>query len=629
VTLRAILSPHWLRRTSLRGLFGPAIALLIATAPSPASATVLSIEPAPVQPTSCDSVAVVVKGELPGDCYTLSSATLEGPVLLPMLSAIPQYGLRVKILVLEPNLEIAPICAEIPVPYEQTLRLPFHPPGQYHAVATELVLPFFHFDTTTAVDSSRVEAAFAVAPDTCRTSCYLLDFRHPFTRIGPCDAGGAPGDTACVEISLGNREPVAGIQSAVLVFDPRVDPIPGVPVSGGVLRPVRVRAIGRADGFQVAWTADESTVKFMLYSDLGAALPVGDGPVLRVCYAIGHDTAPGPYYLRFGETVVASPTGTAIEPCPTFAEVIGRFCVGEPPCDLDGNGRSNVLDIIRLVRCALGGPDSTVCPDSVAVRADCNGDGTVDIRDVICCVRKMLAFGFGTLENPKAGTGTVGVAFRGPAEWVSATQGRAELDIDPGADFGGIELGIQAPPGTGITNVATPPGSAYHMGFDGSDPRTARVMLVRLGDAPSGPIRLQIEFQAIGGIASDAAIKVVRAESGSWSGAPAATEITNGVASVPAGAAGAPRVLPARPNPFTDATDIAYVLPAQRHVTLRVYSASGKLVRTLVDATVPQGIHRAPWNGRDGAGRVVGSGIYFVKLSTGDAESTIRVMRLR
>jgi flagellar hook assembly protein FlgD len=62
---------------------------------------------------------------------------------------------------------------------------------------------------------------------------------------------------------------------------------------------------------------------------------------------------------------------------------------------------------------------------------------------------------------------------------------------------------------------------------------------------------------------------------------------------------------------------------------MRVYSATGQLVRTLVDATMPQGVHRAPWNGRDNAGRVVGSGIYFVKLSTGDAESTIRIMRLR
>jgi len=91
----------------------------------------------------------------------------------------------------------------------------------------------------------------------------------------------------------------------------------------------------------------------------------------------------------------------------------------------------------------------------------------------------------------------------------------------------------------------------------------------------------------------------------------------------------APRVLPARPNPFTNATDIAFELPASKHVTLRVYSATGKLVRTLVDATVPQGVHRAPWNGRDAAGRVVASGVYFVKLSAGNDESTIRIMRLK
>ena len=124
-------------------------------------------------------------------------------------------------------------------------------------------------------------------------------------------------------------------------------------------------------------------------------------------------------------------------------------------------------------------------------------------------------------------------------------------------------------------------------------------------------------------------MKIVRAESGSWSGLPAGTEITSGAVVMAPDSPAAPRVFPARPNPFTDATDIAYELPAQRHVTLRVYSATGKLVRTLVDATMPQGVHRAPWNGRDEAGRATGSGLYFVKLSTPEGESTIRIMRLR
>jgi hypothetical protein len=147
-------------------------------------------------------------------------------------------------------------------------------------------------------------------------------------------------------------------------------------------------------------------------------------------------------------------------------------------------------------------------------------------------------------------------------------------------------------------------------------------------NAPTGPFRAWVSFRAVDALGRDAAFRITGVEAGSWTQAsPAAAEITQGMALVPSGMA--PRVLPARPNPFTDATDISYEVPAPKHVTLRVYSVTGKLVRTLVDATVSQGVHRAPWNGRDSAGRVVSSGIYFVKLSDGSAESTIRIMRLK
>lgn len=614
-------------RSPIAPILWAALSLFCATG---ASATVLSIEPSPAQPTTCDSVAVVVKGELPGVCYTLDRVTLRGPAPLPTAGAIPQYALKVRIVVREPNPLLGSPCPLTPVPYERVLHLPFHPSGQYHAVATEFIVPYLASDSTAATDTSRVESTFPVSPDTCNAaSCYLLDFRHPISRLGVCDAGGPPGDTACVEITLGNKEPVAGVQSVVRPFDSRA--IPDVPLSGNLLRPVRARAVGRAEGFHVAWTADESIIKFLLYSNDGAAIPEGDGPVLRICYAIGHDTPPGPYLLRFGETVVADPAGTEILPCPAFAEVVGRFCVGTPPCDLDGNGRSNVLDIIRLVRCALGGPDPTgACPDSVKARADCNDDGVVDIRDVICCVRKMLAFGLGGVDEPKE-TNASRIGFGGPAEWISPDEGRVDLNLEPGSDFGGISFGIQPAPGTTITNLAVPAGTSYTVDFDRTDPEMARVMIVRLTDtAPQGPLRLVVQFRALpAGVPQGAALKLVQAQTGSWSGLPAGTDIASGLAIVPSGSSAAPRVFPARPNPFTDATDIAFELPASRHVTLRVYSAAGKLVRTLVDATMPQGVHRTPWNGRDAAGRVVGSGIYFVKLSAGDAESTIRIMRLR
>ena len=632
MTLRAIVPPPSNRRNSVRAWtlgFALALGLLLVAGPAgppSAFATVLSVEPSPSQPTACDSVAVIVKGYLPDPCYDIPRVELDGPVLLPTMGPLPTYALRVRITARMPNNAIMFPCPTVIQPYERKLFLPFHPFGVYHATAIEYVVPF---GSDSTVDSSRVDSTFSVAPDsTCHASCYLLDFRHPLSTIGLCDAGGVPGDTACVEIALGNRDPVAGIQSVIRVHDPNSDP--GVLVPGDLLHPIRARAIGRADGFKVAWAADGSTIKFMLYSDTGAAIPAGIGPVLRVCYAIGENAPTGSYKLRFGQTVVADPAGAEMPPCPTLVEPVGRFCVGEPPCDLDGNGRSNVLDIVRLVRCALAGRDSTVCPDSIAARADCNGDGSIDIRDVICCVRKMLAFGFGRMDTPSIATlVTAQVGFHGPVEWISATRGRVELDVDPESDFGGVALGIRPAPGTTITQILVPTGIGYHAGFDTSDPSMARAMLVRIGDAPlSGRIPLQVEFEAVSGATQPGGtIDLVRAEGGSWSGQPASAAITSASVTVPGSPA--PRVFPARPNPFTDATDIAYEVPSQRHVTLRIYSASGKLVRTLVDATVTQGVHRAPWNGRDQAGRVVGSGIYFVKLSAGEGESTIRIMRLK
>ena len=52
-------------------------------------------------------------------------------------------------------------------------------------------------------------------------------------------------------------------------------------------------------------------------------------------------------------------------------------------------------------------------------------------------------------------------------------------------------------------------------------------------------------------------------------------------------------------------------------------------MRTLLDASMPRGIRSVSWNGRDDRGLEVGSGVYFVKVSIPEAESTIRIMRLR
>jgi hypothetical protein len=80
-----------------------------------------------------------------------------------------------------------------------------------------------------------------------------------------------------------------------------------------------------------------------------------------------------------------------------------------------------------------------------------------------------------------------------------------------------------------------------------------------------------------------------------------------------------------RPNPFKDRATIEYVLPSKGHVELRIYDSAGSHVRTLVDGDGDPGIHTEYWDGKDGSGREVSSGVYFSQLLF---EGEVRVGRM-
>ena len=71
------------------------------------------------------------------------------------------------------------------------------------------------------------------------------------------------------------------------------------------------------------------------------------------------------------------------------------------------------------------------------------------------------------------------------------------------------------------------------------------------------------------------------------------------------------------PNPFNPSTTISFTLPVKERVTIVVYDANGRLVRTLIDENRGFGTHEVAWDGRDDAGAVVGSGVYFYRLTAG------------
>ncbi|TFH64067.1 MAG: T9SS type A sorting domain-containing protein [Candidatus Zixiibacteriota bacterium] len=81
------------------------------------------------------------------------------------------------------------------------------------------------------------------------------------------------------------------------------------------------------------------------------------------------------------------------------------------------------------------------------------------------------------------------------------------------------------------------------------------------------------------------------------------------------------------PNPFNPETVISFSLDKPGDVTLAVYDILGRTVTTLYQGYLATGQHQFRWNGSDGNGQGVASGVYFYRLSS-DQISLTRKMAL-
>jgi hypothetical protein len=83
------------------------------------------------------------------------------------------------------------------------------------------------------------------------------------------------------------------------------------------------------------------------------------------------------------------------------------------------------------------------------------------------------------------------------------------------------------------------------------------------------------------------------------------------------------------PNPFNPSTTIGFAVAAPGRVTLAVYDIAGKQVRVLVDDIMQASRCKVTWDGKDGRGRAVASGLYFYKLVTEQGSETRKMILLR
>ena len=83
------------------------------------------------------------------------------------------------------------------------------------------------------------------------------------------------------------------------------------------------------------------------------------------------------------------------------------------------------------------------------------------------------------------------------------------------------------------------------------------------------------------------------------------------------------------PNPFNPATTITYELPLTGQVDITVYDLMGREIVKLTHGVVEAGYHQTVWNGRDGSGRSVPSGVYFLRLLTPAYSKSIKMVVLK
>ena len=87
--------------------------------------------------------------------------------------------------------------------------------------------------------------------------------------------------------------------------------------------------------------------------------------------------------------------------------------------------------------------------------------------------------------------------------------------------------------------------------------------------------------------------------------------------------------LHASPNPTASGVELSFRSTGLSPLTLDIYDAAGRLVRTQDLGTLPAGSQAHYWNGLDGNGQALAQGVYFVRLSSDEIEASTRVVLLR
>jgi photosystem II stability/assembly factor-like uncharacterized protein len=83
------------------------------------------------------------------------------------------------------------------------------------------------------------------------------------------------------------------------------------------------------------------------------------------------------------------------------------------------------------------------------------------------------------------------------------------------------------------------------------------------------------------------------------------------------------------PNPMREGCEISFALPLAGRANLAIYDPLGRMVRMCLDGKSKAGFHKMFWDGRDGEGHPLPSGVYFLRLEAGGFTKTNKLVIVR
>ena len=83
------------------------------------------------------------------------------------------------------------------------------------------------------------------------------------------------------------------------------------------------------------------------------------------------------------------------------------------------------------------------------------------------------------------------------------------------------------------------------------------------------------------------------------------------------------------PNPFNPVINFDFDIAGKQHIQILIYDIGGRLVRTLINESLPAGSYTRLWNAKDNLDMEVSNGVYFVYFDAGSFSQKEKILYLK